>query len=160
MIRIGIILIIGGIIASIIVSMFAYVEYQPNFILADAGQYIQVGPVKYAIEYEGIHKGDKETVPKHDFLKIRIFAENTSDDLTRISGGQFYLIDENDSRIQPTFGNFSEDLLNEQLEPHKEISRTTQFDIEFDEGKQYKIGIRPTKDQKSTDIGIICIINC
>ncbi len=46
------------------------------------------------------------------------------------------------------------------LEQHVPISFTTQFDIPYDENKQYRIGILPTKEQSSMDIGIVCIINC
>jgi len=46
------------------------------------------------------------------------------------------------------------------LEPNQPVSYTTQFDIPFDENKQYRIGILPTKEQASIDIGIICVTNC
>ena len=78
-----------------------------------------------------------------------------------MSGGQFYIIDENNEKTQPVYGDFSdEDLLDYYLEPNKESTWTTQFDIPFDESKEYKIGIRPTKVQASLDTAIICLLNC
>ena len=78
-----------------------------------------------------------------------------------MSGGQFYIIDEHDAKTQPIFGEFSdEDLFDYYLQPNKESTWTTQFDVPFDEGKQYRIGVLPTKLQSSTDIGIVCLLNC
>ena len=39
-------------------------------------------------------------------------------------------------------------------------TRTTQFDIEYDEDAQYRIGILASKIQSSPDIGIVCVTNC
>jgi len=59
------------------------------------------------------------------------------------------------------FGEFSsKDLFLEALEPNKSIQRTTQFDIPFDDEKQYKIIIRPQKEQSTTDTAVVCITNC
>jgi hypothetical protein len=108
-----------------------------------------------------LYDGDENTKPKNTFFQISIIAENEGDEATRISGGQFYILDENDAKIQPVFGNFSSnDLLNKILEPKVPISFTTQFDIPFDENKQYRIGILPTKQQDSRDIGVVCLTNC
>ncbi len=48
----------------------------------------------------------------------------------------------------------------EWLEPNKPIEKTTQFDIPFDDDEQYKIIIRPQKEQSSVDTAVICITNC
>ena len=161
MVKIGIIAGIAGIVISIAIAMYYYDQYQPNFIYTEAGEPIQVGPVRYIVEYDGIHEGDEDTIPENIFVKIRIKATNLSDEETRMSGGQFYILDENDEKTQPVFGEFSEeDLLDYYLQPNKESTWTTQFDIPFDESKQYKIGILPTKIQASRDIGIICLLNC
>ena len=62
---------------------------------------------------------------------------------------------------KPTFGDFSdEDLLRIWIEPNEPITRTTQFDIQYDEDAQYRIGILPSKIQSSPDIGIVCVTNC
>ena len=161
MVKVGIIAVVGGIIISIAIAIYFYNEYQPNFVYSEMGKPIQVGPVQYIIEYDGTHEGNEDTIPENIFVKIRIKAINLGKEETRMSGGQFYILDENNKKTQPVFGEFSkEDLLDDYLQPNKEVTWTTQFDIPFDQGKQYKIGILPTKSQSSADIGIICILNC
>ncbi len=156
---------IGIIIAAIAASMFfatyMYNEYQPNFILVEAGQPVQVGPVIYTVEHLGMHEGDDDIKPNEIFFKIKIIAENVGSTTTSLSGGQFYLLDENDYKYRAVYGEFdNEDLFNDVLKPNESITRTTQFDIPFDEDMKYRIGILPTKEQSSKDIGIICVINC
>jgi len=156
---------IGIIIAAIAASMFfatyMYNEYQPNFILVEAGQPVQVGPVIYTVEHLGMHEGDDDIKPNEIFFKIKIIAENVGSTTTSLSGGQFYLLDENDYKYRAVYGEFdNEDLFNDVLKPNESITRTTQFDIPFDEDMKYRIGILPTKEQSSKDIGIICLINC
>ena len=155
------VIVIGAIIVSMAAAMYMYTEYQTNYIIVKEGETVTVGPVEYAISFDGIHKGNKEIVPENTFVKIRIIAKNISDEKTRISGGQFYLIDEKEKRHQPTYGGFSaDDLLDEWLEPNKPIMVTTQFDVPYDELKKYNIMIRPTKQQSTIDTGLVCIINC
>ena len=156
---------IGIIIAAIAASMFfatyMYNEYQPNFILVEAGQQVQVGPVIYTVEHLGMHEGDDDIKPNEIFFKIKIIAENVGSTTTSLSGGQFYLLDENDYKYRAVYGEFdNEDLYNDDLKPNESITRTTQFDIPFDEDMKYRIGILPTKEQSSKDIGIICVMNC
>ena len=161
MVRVFIITVVAVIIVSIGFAIWSYLEWQPNFILVSGGESVQVGPVKYIIEHIGEHNGDEKTSPEHTFVQISIIAENLGKESTRMSGGQFYILDENDAKVQPVYGNFSEnDLLNDMLEQHVPVSYTTQFDIPYDENKQYRIGIKPTKEQASMDIGMVCIINC
>jgi len=159
--RILIVGVIAGVIISIGLAFFYYVEFQPTFINVNAGEPVQIGPVRYVIEHIGEHNGDKETRPEHTFFQISILAENLSDEETRMTGGQFYIIDENDVKRQPIYGNFSDlDLFWHYLKPNESTSWTTQFDIPYDESKQYKVGIVPTKEQSSMDIGIVCLTNC
>lgn len=161
MVRLGLVIFFGAILASMTIAIYAYYLYQPSFITVNEGQPVQVGPVKYVINYEGQFEGNEKVKPEHSFFKIRINAENLGTEPTRISGIQFFLIDENGTKTEPVFGNFSEeDLLNFPLEPGKPVSYTTQFDVPFYEDKQYKIGIQPRKEQKSRDIAIICLLNC
>ena len=161
MIRAGLVIFFVAIVISIGVAIYAYTLYQPTFVLANQGESIQVGPVKYVITYEGTHDGNEDTRPENTFLKIRIVAENVGTENTRMTGGQFYVLDENDQKLQPVYGEFSEeDLLNDVLEPNKPKTFTTQFDIDFDEEKKYRIGILPTKQQASSDIGMVCLLNC
>ena len=157
--------IIGIIIAAIAVSMafatFMYYEYQPNFKLVEAGEPVQVGPIIYTVEHVGMFEGDDDIKPDEIFFKIKLTAENVGTSTTLLSGGQFYLLDEDDNKHRPIFGEFSnEDLFNDILDPNDSVTRTTQFDIQFDEDMTYRIGILPSKEQSSNDIGIICVLNC
>jgi len=157
----GIVIVIGAIIASMGFAMVMYTQYQTNYIESSVGNAVIVGPVEYVITFEGTHEGDKETVPENIFVKIGITAKNISNEKTVISGGQFYLVDERDQKHKAVYGEFSsKDLFLEGLDPNKPIERTTQFDIPFDEEIQYKIIIRPQKDQSTVDTASICLTNC
>ena len=154
MVNLGIFIVIGAVVASMGFAIYMYSEYQTNFVSANVGEPIVVGPVEYTILFEGTHDGNKETKPENTFVKIRINAENISDEKTRMSGGQFYLVDEKQKKHQPIYGAFSaEDLLDDWLEPGKPVSWTTQFDVPYDEEKRFSITIKPTKQQTTVDIG-------
>ena len=159
--RIGLVIIIAAIVASMAGAMYMYTQYQTNFIEAKAGELVKVGPMQYSVTFDGTHQGNKETKPENTFLKIRIDAKNTSQEKQRLSGGQFYLIDENEQKHEAVYGNFStEDLVDDVLEPGESSSWTTQFDVSYDEQKQYSIIIRPTKQQSTVDTALVCITNC
>ncbi len=161
MIRIGLAIVMAAVIVSMSAGMYMYTQYQTNYIETVAGKTVTVGPVEYVVTFEGTHQGDKETVPENTFVMIGISAKNISSEGTMISGGQFYIVDENEQKHEAVFGEFSEkDLWLEKLEPNKPISRTTQFDIPFDENNQYKIIIRPQKDQSTVDTAVVCLTNC
>jgi len=154
-------LIIGIAIASIGLVGYFVIQVQPNFIYVNAGEAVQVGPVSYTVEYIGNHNGDEKTIPENTFFQISIIAENLSEESTMISGGQFHILDENDVKIQPTYGGFSDqDLLRVWIEPRDPTTWTTQFDIKYDEDAQYRIGILASKIQSSPDIGMVCVTNC
>ena len=141
----GVIVVIGAIIASMVVANYMYTQYTTNYIEAVAGKPIMVGPVEYTIIFEGTHEGSKEMTPENTFVKIGITAKNTSDEKTILSGGQFYIVDEKDQKHEAVFGEFSsKDLFLESLEPNKSIERTTQFDIPFDEKEKYNVIISTT----------------
>ena len=159
--QIGIIIVIAIIIVSMGAAMYMYTQYQTNFIIGKIGEPIVVGPVEYTRSFDGTHKGNKETIPENTFVKIKIIAKNISNEDTRISGGQFYIVDEKQQKHQAVYGKFSaDDLLDYLLEPNKPVMFTTQFDVPYDEQKQYSITIRPTKQQSSLDTAVICITNC
>ena len=161
MARIGLVIIIAAIVASMAVAMYMYTQYQTNFIEAKAGEPVNVGPMQYTASFDGTHQGNKETKPENTFLKIRIDVKNTSSEKQRLSGGQFYLIDENEQKHEAVYGNFSpEDLVDDILEPGESATWTTQFDVPYDESQQYDIIIRPTKQQSTVDTALICITNC
>ncbi len=154
-------IIIGVIVISMGFAFYMYLLYQPNFIEVQAGEPIQVGPVKYIVGYEGEHTGNKDTQPEGTFFKIRITAENLDSETTIMTGGQFFLLDESDKKYQAVYGKFSdEDLLTDLLELNVPVTWTTQFDIPYDEQEKYRIGILATKIQSSNDIGIVCVHNC
>jgi len=158
---IGVVIVIGAIIASIGVAIFMYTQYQTNYIESSVGNIVTVGPVEYVITFEGTHEGDKDTIPENTFVMIGITARNVSDEKTLLSGGQFYLVDEKDQKHKAVYGEFSsKDLLVVGLDPDEPIERTTQFDIEFNEENQYKIIIRPQKEQSTVDTASICLTNC
>lgn len=161
MARIGVVIVIGAIIASMGIAMYMYTQYQTNYVTANAGEPIIVGPVEYTITFEGTHNGNKDVKPENTFVKIRINAKDISDHDVRISGGQFLLIDENLTKHEAVYGPFSqEDLLEDYLEPNKPVSWTTQFDIPYDEHEQLKVTIKPLKAQSTVDVGTVCITNC
>ena len=161
MAQMGIVIVVGAIIASIIVANFAYTQYQTNYIETTAGETVKVGPVEYIVTFEGTHEGSKEVTPENTFVMIGIIAKNVSNDKTPISGGQFYIVDAKEQKHAASYIEYStKDLLFEGLDPGKPIERTTQFDIPFDEETQFKIIIRPQKDQSTTDTALVCLTNC
>jgi hypothetical protein len=158
---IGLIIVIGAIVISMAAAMYMYTQYQTNFITVNSGELVTVGPVQYSITFDGTHLGNKETQPENTFVKIQIDAENISQESTRISGGQFYLVDEKDQKHEAVYGEFSEeDLFNHKFDPGQSSSWTTQFDIPYDEQKKYHIIIRPLKEQSTVDTAMVCITNC
>ena len=161
MVNMGLVIVIGAIIGSMVLANYVYTQYQTNFIETNAGETVTVGPVEYVVTFEGTHEGSKEVKPENTFVKIAITAKNTDSEKTLLSGGQFYLIDEKDQKHKAVFGEFtSKDLWLEWLEPNEPIEVTTQFDIPFDEDANYKIVIRPTKEQATVDTASICLTNC
>ncbi|MFB5635518.1 MAG: DUF4352 domain-containing protein [Nitrosopumilus sp.] len=158
---IGVVIVIGAIIASMGFAMIMYTQYTTNFIESTVGETVTVGPVEYVVTFEGTHEGSKQVAPENTFVMIGITAKNIGDEKTLFSGGQLYIVDEKEQKHEAVYGEFSsKDLLLEWLEPDQSIERTTQFDIPFDEEKQYKIIIRPQKDQSTVDTALICITNC
>ena len=159
--RVGILAVIGGILISIMVGVYAFDQAKTVPVYAVAGELIQVGPVSYVIEYDAMHKGNEITNPEYSYYQIKIHAKNTGSEKTRISNSQFSMTSENLAKKSPVYSNFSStDLSGFELEPGQEIVRTTQFDIDYDSSETYSIQIRPTKEQSSAQIGIVCMSNC
>ncbi len=94
MIKIGPIIVIVAIMATMGAGMFMYAEYQTNYISSVAGEIVTVGPVEYVITFEGTHDGSEEIRPKNTFVMIGITAKNISEEKTLLTGGQFYIVDE------------------------------------------------------------------
>ncbi len=161
MTKIGAVVVVGVIIATMAAGMYTYTQYQTNYITSVTGETVTVGPVEYVITFEGTHEGSKEVVPENTFVKIGITAKNISNEKTLLTGGQFYIVDEKKQKHEAVYGEFSsKDLFVEWLEPNKPIEITKHFDIPFDEEKQYKIIIRPQKEQSTVDTAVVCITNC
>ncbi len=158
---VGLVIVMGAVIGSMGFAMFMYTQYQTNYIESSVGNIVKVGPVEYIVTFEGTHEGNKETIPENTFVMIGVIAKNVSEEKTALSGGQFYLIDEKDQKHKAVFGEFSpNDLRIVGLDPGKPVEITTQFDIKFDEESQYKVVIRPQKDQSTGDTASICLTNC
>ena len=158
---IGIVIVLAVVIGTMVAGMYTYTQYQTNYIPSVAGETITVGPVEYVITFEGTHSGSEEIVPENTFVQIGITAKNVSDEKTMLTGGQFYIIDKKEQKHRAVFGEFSaKDLYIEWLEPNKPIEISTQFDIPFDEETQYKIIVRPQKEQSTVDTAVVCITNC
>ena len=118
MVQITIFIVIGAIIVSMAVAMYAYTQNQTNFITANAGESVIVGPTEYTIYFDGTSKGTKDIVPENTFLIIKITAKNISKENTKLSGGQFFLIDDKQKKYLPTDDVFSAEKV---LEPNKPI---------------------------------------
>lgn len=161
MVRIGLIIVVGAMLATMAAAMYAYTLYQSNYIEINEGQKITLGPVEYSVLFDGTHEGSKAVQANNTFVQIKINAENISSEKTFFSGGQLFILDKDGKRHQAVHGAFSsKDLLVETLEPGKAVERTTQFDIPFDDDFQYKVIIRPQKEHSTSDIAIVCITNC
>ncbi len=160
-VRMGIFLVIGGILVSIMIGIYAFDQTKIIPTYALAGESIQVGPVLYVIEYDAMHKGNEITSPDNIYYQIKIYAKNTGIEPTRISNSQFSITGIDLPKTVPIYSNFTSiDLSGVELEPGQEIVRTTQFDIPYDSSEKYTIQIRPTKEQSSAQLGLVCISNC
>ena len=163
MIRIGMVLILGGIVGSMVIALYAYTLYQPNALDTPHGEPVVLGPLEYAVTFEGTDSGSDEFRPEHTFVKIRINMQNVAEHEATVSGGQFYILSTGGMPLQPRYGNGTlgqEDLLLETLQPGSHITRTTQFDIPFDGDATYQVLIRPAKEHATPDHAIVCLTNC
>ena len=116
--RVGILAVIGGILISIMVGVYAFDQAKTVPVYAVAGELIQVGPVSYVIEYDAMHKGNEITNPEYSYYQIKIHAKNTGSEKTRISNSQFSMTSENLAKKSPVYSNFSStDLSGLELEP-------------------------------------------
>ena len=153
MARIGIVLIIAAIVVSMAIAMVFYLDYQPNIINAKLGEEVTVGPVKYILTYDGIEKGSKEIESDATFMKINIISEGLSGEAVTAEKKQFSLVDKQGKQTKPTHGIFTKD-------SPAVVAYFPLVDEELDEEFQYNILIRPTKEQRSTDLAVICVTQC
>ncbi len=104
MVKIGAMIVVGVIISTMAAGMYTYTLYQTNYIVSVAGETVTVGPVEYVITFEGTHDGSEEKRPENTFVMIGITAKNISDEKTTLTGGQFYIIDENEQKHVAIYG--------------------------------------------------------
>ena len=186
MVKIGAIIVIAGIFISIGVAFLFYGEESFREVKVSSwGEPIMVGAVNFDVQYVtnydflektkdrteweekqieefGIMDPTKEK-PDHTYFQIQITAENMSDEIVRLTGGQFHLYDIDDKRWPAAFVGYGEEELSVvELERNKAVSLTTQFDIPYDEEMVYRVGIVPNRFgmEQTTEIAFICIKNC
>ena len=110
----------------------------------------------------GLIEASNET-PTHTYFQIQVTAENKGDDIVRLTGGQLHLYDGSNTRFSPIFVGYGDTELSlVDLEPQKAVTLTTQFDIEYDDEMQYRVGIVPNRHgmDGTQEIAFICIKNC
>ena len=185
MVRVGGIIVIAGIFAVLGVSFYFYSgEVLTDVKVSSFGEPVQVGDVMFDVQYvanfdflgktkefkiaeqgeidRGLIEASNET-PTHTYFQIQVTAENKGDDIVRLTGGQLHLYDDSNTRFSPIFVGYGDTELSlVDLEPQKAVTLTTQFDIEYDEEMQYRVGIVPNRHgmDGTQEIAFICIKNC
>ena len=185
MVRIGGIIVVVGIFAVFAVSFHFYsFEVLTDVKVSSFGEPVQVGDILFDVQYvanfeflektkefklaekaeidRGLIEASNEK-PTHTYFQIQVTAENKGDEIVRFTGGQLHLYDDSNTRFSPTFVGYGETELSiVDLEPQKAVTLTTQFDIEYDEEMQYRVGIVPNRHgmDGTQEIAFICIKNC
>ena len=174
-----------GIIAVLAVSFHFYsFEVLTEVKVSSFGEPVQVGDILFDVQYVAnfeflektkefkfaeqaeIDRGLIEAYnekPTHTYFQIQVTAENKGNEIVRLTGGQLHLYDDSNTRFSPTFVGYGETELSiVDLEPQKAVTLTTQFDIEYDEEMQYRVGIVPNRHgmDGTQEIAFICIKNC
>ena len=154
--------IIAGIIAfSMVLAGSYFWTVQTIYITPESGESVAVADVMYDIEFVTIHDGTKDVKPEGVFFQISITAVSMRDEPTNLSGGQFILVDGNGiTHIAQFLDTGPDELWYEEIEHSVAVTRTTQFDIEYDKDEQYQIIVKPLKEQKTNEWGKICVKNC
>ena len=154
--------IIAGIIAlSMVIAGSYFWTVQTIYITPESGESVVVADVMYDIEFVKIHDGTKEVKPEGVFFQISITAVSMRDEPTNLSGGQFILVDSNGiTHIAQFLDTGPDELWYEEIEHDVAVTRTTQFDIEYNKDEQYQIIVKPLKEQKTNEWGKVCVKNC
>tara|TARA_Y100000310_G_scaffold83884_1_gene80522 strand:+ start:402 stop:890 length:489 start_codon:yes stop_codon:yes gene_type:complete len=154
--------IIAGIIAlSMVLAGSYFWTVQTIYIIPESGESVVVADVMYDIEFVKIHDGTKEVKPEGVFFQISITAVSMRDEPTNLSGGQFILVDSNGiTHIAQFLDTGPDELWYEEIEHDVAVTRTTQFDIEYNKDEQYQIIVKPLKEQKTNEWGKVCVKNC
>jgi len=185
LVRAGGIIVIVAIFTLIGISFYFYsFEVFTDIKVSSFGEPVQVGDVMFDVQYvanfdflektkefkmaekgqidRGLIEASNEK-PTHTYFQIQVTAENNGNDIVRFTGGQLHLYDDSNKRHNPIFVGYGEtELSTVDLEPQKAVTFTTQFDIEYDEEMQYRVGIVPNRYgmDGTQEIGFICIKNC
>jgi hypothetical protein len=185
LVRVGGIIVIVAIFTIIGVSFYFYsFEVLTDVKVSSFGDPVQVGDIMFDVQYvanfeflgktkefklaekaeidRGLIEASNEK-PIHTYFQIQITAENKGDEIVRLTGGQFHLYDDSNKRFSPVFVGYGETELSLiDLEPQKAVTHTTQFDIEYDDEMQYRVGIVPNRHgmDGTQEIAFICIKNC
>ena len=154
--------IIAGIIAfSMVLAGSYFWTVQTIYITPESDESVAVADVMYDIEFVTIHDGTKEVKPKGVFFQISITAISMRDEPTNLSGGQFILVDGNGiTHIAQFLDTGPDELWYEDIEHGVAVTRTTQFDIEYDKDERYQVIVKPLKEQKTNEWGKVCVKNC
>ena len=185
MVRVGGIIVIAGIFAMMGVAFYFYsFEVLTDVKVSSFGEPVQVGEIMFDVQYvanfeflgktkefklaekaeidRGLIEASNEK-PTHTYFQIQVTAENKGNEIVRLTGGQLHLYDDSNTRFSPTFVGYGETELSlVDLEPQKAVTLTTQFDIEYDDEMQYRVGIVPNRHgmDGTQEIAFICIKNC
>ena len=154
--------IIAGIIAlSMVLATSYFWTSQTVYITPESGEPVAVADVMYDVEFVRIHDGTKEVKPEGVFFQISITAVNMRNEPTNLSGGQFILVNANGlTHIAQFLDTGPDELWYEDIEHGVAVTRTTQFDIEYDKDERYQVIVKPLKEQKTNEWGKVCVKNC
>ena len=183
---IGAFITLGIVIGSICISIYLFLDVRPVDITEESGDLITVGGVEFYINhignYEILEKTKEYTeiektqavkglatseAAEGVYFQIQITAHNISTETVRFTGGQFYLFDIDNKKYDAVFIRYgsldgTEELSVVDILPNSSITVTTQFDIPYDEGMKYTVGIIPDRFglQDSQERGFVCVKNC
>ncbi len=153
MARLGIVLVISAVVTSMGIAMVFFTQYQPNVMDAGPGEQVTVGPARYTLTYEGVAEGSPETGSNRTFIMVGILAEDLQGAPASAEKRQFTLRDQNGVHTKATHGLFSE--TSPQITAYFPLEGDT-LDSEF----EYTVIVRPTKEQGSMDLAVVCVTNC
>jgi hypothetical protein len=185
LVRVGGIIVVAGVFAMMSVAFYFYsFEVLTDVKVSSFGEPVQVGEIMFDVQYvanfeflgktkefklaekgeidRGLIEASNEK-PTHTYFQIQVTAENKGNEIVRLTGGQLHLYNDSNTRFSPTFVGYGETELSlVDLEPQKAVTLTTQFDIEYDEDMQYRVGIVPNRHgmDGTQEIAFICIKNC
>ena len=142
--------IVAGIMASMAVAMAYFIDYKPDIREVMAGERVRVGPNSYTVTYMGTEDGLEEA-PGVTFAKVVVESGSAPPGEASIERRQLALVDKKPPPTPPSHGVFGED-----------GAVTAYFPLqgEFDEQFEYVVMVRPTKEQGSSDLAMVCIANC